>query len=188
MLMPTMPNSWILGGTAVLVALLSGTIGYKISDGIADAKVARAEARRIECEHARAMDAKRAADETAALLTRALDAERRATAALAAKRAYQSKLKEMRNEIPKLATGHECMSGDLRMQLNTAITDGNTMSQSAADATGADASAASNTSSSAGATDADIAVWVIDAAGLYSECRARIDAIRQWDEEVRYGR
>jgi len=36
-------------------------------------------------------------------------------------------------------------------------------------------------------TDADIAGWIIDAAALYEQCRARIDALRQWDE-VTHGR
>jgi prophage endopeptidase len=36
-------------------------------------------------------------------------------------------------------------------------------------------------------TDADIAGWILDAAALYEQCRARIDALRQWDE-VTHGR
>jgi len=189
MLLPTIPSSWILGGAAVLVAIASGTIGYKIADELADARVAQAEKRRMECEHARTMDAKRAAEETAAMLTRALDAERKAAAAMAAKRRYNDRLKEMRkHEIPKLANGNGCMSGALRVQLNTAIAEDNAVSQSATDAVGAAASAASDTSNGAGATDADVAVWVIDAASLYGECRSRLDAIRQWDKEVADGR
>jgi hypothetical protein len=31
-------------------------------------------------------------------------------------------------------------------------------------------------------TDADIAGWILDAASLYEQCRARLDAIRRWDE------
>lgn len=34
----------------------------------------------------------------------------------------------------------------------------------------------------------DIAIWISDAAALYESCRARIDAIRAWDEEVNDGR
>jgi len=36
-------------------------------------------------------------------------------------------------------------------------------------------------------TDADIAGWILDVASLYEACRARIDALRQWDE-VTHGR
>lgn len=43
----------------------------------------------------------------------------------------------------------------------------------------ANATASANTGDS---TDTDIAGWIIDAAALYEQCRARIDAIRQWDE------
>jgi hypothetical protein len=37
-------------------------------------------------------------------------------------------------------------------------------------------------------TDADVAGWIIDAASLYEQCRARIDAIRQWDAVTNGGR
>jgi hypothetical protein len=36
-------------------------------------------------------------------------------------------------------------------------------------------------------TDTDLAGWILDAASLYEQCRARIDALRQWDE-VTHGR
>jgi cell division protein FtsB len=36
-------------------------------------------------------------------------------------------------------------------------------------------------------TDTDLAGWILDAASLYEACRARIDALRQWDE-VTHGR
>lgn len=187
MLIPAIPNSWIIGSVAALVAVVSGTIGYKIADTIADARIARAEERRMECEHARTEDAKRAAEETAALLSRALSAEQRVAQEIAIRHKYNARLKEMRRHgISKLASGNDCMSAPLRLYLNAAIAEGNAVSQGAADAAGADAPATSDTSGSA--TDADIAAWVIDAAGLYNDCRARIDAIRQWDEEVADGR
>jgi hypothetical protein len=37
-------------------------------------------------------------------------------------------------------------------------------------------------------TDTDLAGWILDAAALFEQCRARIDALRQWDDEVSHGR
>lgn len=38
------------------------------------------------------------------------------------------------------------------------------------------------------ATEAAVGAWIADAAALYDECRARLDAIRQWDEVTSHGR
>jgi hypothetical protein len=44
------------------------------------------------------------------------------------------------------------------------------------------AATASNPGERAESTDTDIAGWILEVASLYEQCRARIDAIRRWDE------
>ena len=167
--MMPLPTAWI--AAAALAVGAAG--GYAVAAKVAATETAQAESRRMQCEQARAEEARAAAENTAALLARAQDAESSAAARMAALRAaYDRKIEETRREIYRLSAGRECLSGALRLRLNRAIA-GDDLPQSPGGADPADAEPAD---------DSTVAAWALDAARLYDECRARIDAIRRWDE------
>jgi len=110
---------------------------------------------------------------TAALMKRAEDAEGRAARSLAEARAsVNRRIQEAKREAYELAGSGCGVSGALRLRLNAAIGD---VPAGAGHAAGADASAAADSG------EREVAQWVLDAAQRYEECRARIEAIRQWD-------
>src|SRR5690606_1643917 len=96
--------------------------------------------------------------------------------------AANRKLKEALYGLP---TAAECgLSGPARGLLNRAL---DPAAAPMPTDTGGAAGTAAAPAADPGATEADIAGWAADAIALYGECRARIDAIRQWDE-VTHGR
>lgn len=161
------------------VSLASGFAGgYALKDRLADADIAR-----LQAAHAAQQQA--AAEDAARRLAAAQDAERAAVHALQATKTRltdtQRRLKETLYGLP---TADRCgLSGPARRLLNAAIADASAVPAPAGEPAHADAGA----SADPGATEADIAGWAADAIALYGECRARIDAIRQWDE-VTHGR
>lgn len=168
------PLPWV----AAAALALGAVCGYWLAVNVGELETARAEARRMQCEQQRAEEARAAHEKAAALLARAEDAEAQSARQLAAARAAADrKLKETRREIYRLATGRECLSGPLRLRLNAALA-ADDVPKSAADV---------DPAHSAPADDSAIAQWIADAIGRYDECRARIDAIREWDE-VTHGR
>lgn len=205
--MMPLPSIW----PWLLVAGISAAGGYALAAKIAAGHTAQAETRLARCEAARAEDARATAEQTAALLARAQDAEAQAAARLARQQeAFNQRLKEARSEIYSLATGRECLSGALRLRLNAVLA----ADDLPARAGGADPAHAASSADpilpsppgrgvggegahlpsppgrgagGEGATDADIAHWILDAARAYDDCRARLDAIRHWDE-VTHGR
>lgn len=70
--------------------------------------------------------------------------------------------------------------------LDRAIGDGGNLPEGAGEPAGADAASSADAARPA-ASEAAIAGWMGDAIARYDECRARIDAIRRWDE-VTHGR
>lgn len=175
---------WPLLAGAILTAGAGFAGGYALAGRLAEGRIAKAEARRIECEHAREADARAAAEKTAALLAKAQDAEAQAAARLAAAQAAaEQRRRETRREIDALSTGRECLSGPLRLRLNATLQPAERVPQAAGDAAHAAAGAAADTGDGSGraSTDADIAGWIVDAAGLYEQCRERLDALRHWD-------
>lgn len=190
-------STWPLLTGALLTAAAGFAGGFALAERLADGRIAKMEARRIKCEQAREADARAAAEQAAQLLARAQGAEAEAAARLAAQQsAFERRLKEVRSEIYRLTTGRECLSGALRLRLNAAISSPGGLSAD----TGAAAHAAAGTAADPGissppgrrdggegATDSDIAGWIVDVAGLYEQCRARIDALREWDK-VTHGR
>jgi hypothetical protein len=100
--------------------------------------------------------------------------------------------RRLRHDLKTAATGRPCLSPAARGLLYNAPAFWRDESRhDLPSATGGSASThaapAADSGQSADSTDADIAGWIIDAAGLYEQCRARLDAIRQWDE-VTHGR
>ncbi|MCX8016335.1 MAG: hypothetical protein N2690_00330 [Rhodocyclaceae bacterium] len=104
-----------------------------------------------------------------------------APGAAAAQAAAEKRLRETRREIDALSTGRECLSGPLRLRLNATLQPAQHVPAPAGDAARATAGAAADTGDGRASTDADVAGWIVEAAGRYDECRARLDAIRHWD-------
>jgi hypothetical protein len=87
--------------------------------------------------------------------------------------------RKLRHDLQAATTGRPCLSADARWMLQQSPAFRLGLSAPAGGALAAPAAPAADPGDS---TDADIAGWIIDAASLYEACRARIDAIRQWDE------
>ncbi|WP_119352919.1 hypothetical protein [Azohydromonas sediminis] len=153
--------------------------GYRLGD----------DNRADKCERLIQAQERQRASETAAALARAQEAAIKAAQSMAAQRAAASqRLKEARREIDRLAAGRECLSGALRVRISDAaagVTDN--LPEDPGPSARAAAEPAADPGDGIASTDADVAAWALDVASAYEECRARIDAIRQWDQ-VTHGR
>lgn len=110
-------------------------------------------------------------------------AQKAADAAVAARDARIAELdattRRLRHDLQSATTGRPCLSADARGLLQQSPAFGLKLPKT----TGSPASAAPTVAADTGdSTDADVAGWILDAAALYEQCRARIDALRQWDE------
>lgn len=173
-----MITPWPLLAVAVICAASGFAAGHALKGRFASAEIARLQA-------AHAAERQAAAEDAARRLAAAQDAERAAVHALQATKTRltdtQRRLKETLYGLP---TADRCgLSGPARGLLNATIADASAVPAPAGEPAHTDAAAAADP----GATEADIAGWAADAIALYGECRARIDAIRQWDE-VTHGR
>jgi hypothetical protein len=92
--------------------------------------------------------------------------------------------RRLRHDLQTATTGRPCLSAGARWLLQQSPAFDIKLPTPAGSASPTTATPAADPGDS---TDADIAGWIIDAASLYEACRARIDAIRQWDE-VTHGR
>jgi prophage endopeptidase len=180
---------------AVLAGLAGFTAGYAFEHRARQAEVAAIRADIAAREAAAAEESRR----------RIEAASRAADAALAEKDrrllALDATNRRLRHDLQSATTGRPCLSADARGLLQQSIAFGRDesrpmpaspgLSLAAPAAPAADSLLPSPSGRGAGGegdtTDADIAGWIIDAAALYEQCRARIDAIRQWDE-VTHGR
>jgi cell division protein FtsB len=130
------------------------------------ADIAKREAAAAEESRRRIEAAQKAADEAIAqrdARIQALDATNR----------------RIRDELKTATTGRPCLSADARSVLQQSPAFGLKLPTTTGSASSAAPAVAADPSDS---TDADVAGWILDAAALYEACRARIDAIRQWDE------
>jgi hypothetical protein len=172
-MIPILPG-WLMAAVTVALMAGSGLAGYRYA-------AAKGEAAVSQCQREAAEAQRHAALEAAALKTRSEQAQAEAAALLARREAaFQRRLKEVKSEIYRLSDGRECLSVPLRMRINAALA-GDRLPQGAAAAAPAPAGAAADPG---GSSDAAVGQWILDAAQLYEQCRARIDAIRQWDEQV----
>lgn len=161
------------------VCLASGFAGgYALKGRLADADIAR-----LQAAHAAQRQA--AAEDAARRLAAAQDAERAAVHALqATKTRLTDTQRRLKGTLYGLPTADRCgLSGSARGLLNAAIAAPGGLPEAASEPARADA----ESSADPGATEADIAGWAADAIALYGECRARLDALREWDE-VTHGR
>ncbi|MFN4003340.1 MAG: hypothetical protein ACK4MJ_04175 [Hylemonella sp.] len=158
---------WPLIIAAAASAAIGTAAGYRYAQ-------AKGQAMLAACEQARVEDSAAAAAATAALMKRAEDAEGRAARSLSsAKASIDKRIQEARHDVYALAGSGCGVSGAVRLRLNTAIA--GDVPAGAGHAAGAAAGAAADSG------EREIAAWVLDAAQRYEECRARIEAIRQWD-------
>jgi cell division protein FtsB len=89
--------------------------------------------------------------------------------------------RRIRDELKTATTGRPCLSADARSVLQQSPAFGLKMPTT----TDGPASAAPAVAADPGdSTDADVAGWILDAAALYEQCRARIDALRDWSMQV----
>ena len=187
--MKPLTTPWPLVAGAMLTTAAGFAGGWLLASRLAQAQVVEMNARRIECEHAREKDARAAAEAAAALLARAQGAEAEAAARLAqAQAAARSRLEDARREVYQLTTGRPCLPDAVRLRLNAAIGAADGLPAGAGGAADAAAAAAADPRQrrdERASTDADVARWILDAVERYDDCRARIDAIRQWDEVTR---
>jgi hypothetical protein len=170
--------------TAAVVAtgFAAGWVAKGRLDGAA---IARAQAAVAECQANREREARAAADESARRLAAAQDAERAAVSALqATKTRLAATEKRLKESLYALPTAGRCgLSGHARSLLNAAIAGDDLPARAALPAH----AAAEPAADSGGASEAAVGGWISDAISAYDECRARLDAIRQWDE-VTHGR
>jgi len=155
----------------LVAACASAVIGWS-ARGLRDAPTI-ARLRAEIATTAAAADRARAAD--AAAIT---DLQQRLTRAAAT-------TEDLRHALATATTGRACLSADARRVLHRAPAFAAVPAPAAGPAAAGPAAAADP--GERASTDADIAGWALDAAALYEQCRARIDAIRQWDE-VTHGR
>lgn len=167
---------WVV--VAVVSAAATGAmLGYSWEHRARVAEVAqiRADVARREAEAA--IDARR----------RIEAASRAADAALAEKDRRMLELdatnRRLSHDLQATTTGRPCLSSAARGLLQQSPAFGLKLPTTTGSALAAPAAAAADSGqSSSDSTDTDIAGWVLDAAALFEQCRARIDAIRQWDE------
>ena len=164
---------------AATAAMLAGfAAGYTFEHRARLAEVAQIRADVARREAAAAIDARR----------RIEAAQKAADAAIAQRDARIAELdattRRLRHDLASVTTGRPCLSPAARGLLQQSPAFGLKLPTATGSAASAPAAPAADPGDS---TDTDIAGWIIDAADLYEQCRARIDALRQWDE-VTHGR
>lgn len=97
---------------------------------------------------------------------------------------------ELRNEIKKHTTGRDCITADARRVLQqskafAATTAANRVPANTASAAATNAAPATDPGHGHAftrmSTDTDISDWSVTVAGLYDQCRERLEAIKLWD-------
>jgi hypothetical protein len=168
-----LPSFWPWVLVAVVSAATGATIGYSWEHRARVAEVAQIRADIAKREAAAADESRR----------RMEAASRAADEVIAQREARITELdattRRLRHDLQAATTGRPCLSAGARGLLQQSPAFGLKLST----ATGGPASTTAATAANTGdSTDADVAGWIIDAASLYEQCRARIDAIRRWDE------
>ena len=168
---------------ASAIALAAGFAGgYALK-----ARMAEAEISRLHSAHAAARAA--AAQAMAARFSRAQDAEQAAVHALhETEKRLTATQRRLKDALYSLDPGRCGLTGRARGLLNDAIADaGKPLPEGAAEPADAAAGPAADSDVSRSTGEREVALWIAEAIGLYEACRARIDAIRHWDE-VTHGR
>ncbi|MEO1766775.1 hypothetical protein [Thiobacter aerophilum] len=164
-----------------LAAAVGAAIGYGWEHRARVADVAAMREAIAQREAADAQQLRRRIEAAAAAADAAI-AERDARIA-----ALDATTRRLRHDLKTATTGRACLSGTARGLLQQSPAFGLSLPTTAFGAAPAPAATAADPGEHAESSDADVAGWILDAASLYEQCRARIDAIRQWDE-VTHGR
>ncbi|HWO99753.1 MAG TPA: hypothetical protein VNL74_03915 [Methylococcus sp.] len=173
-MMPSILPGWFWAGVTVASMAGAGFAGYRHAASIGAEKFAQC---RLEIEQ----KAREAAELSARRIAQAQAAADAAIAEESRRREIsERRQRELRHEVQRLAQGRPCLSGDLsrRLQQHPAFA-GFGLSAAASGAAPAPAAPAADPGERE-ATDADLARWILDASGLYEQCRGRIDALREW--------
>ncbi|MCX8016641.1 MAG: hypothetical protein N2690_01870 [Rhodocyclaceae bacterium] len=180
---------WPLLAGAILTTAAGFAGGYALKGRLAAGDIARSEAAVAECQRQSAQERAAAAEAAAHRLAAAQEAEARAVHALHATRARLAAADQrLKESLYALPTARSCgLSAAARGLLNDRIAASDALPQGAALADRAAAQPAADPGEPSTA-EADLGVWIAEAIGRYDECRARIDAIRQWDEATHGGR
>lgn len=163
---------------AVLLTVAGAVAGWGVRAQIADADLAR-----LHTAHVQA--ARDASEAARAAMARAQQTERGLLLELhATQEALDASHSQLKGALDAVARrDHQCLSADTVGLLNRP--------QSAAlptDASSAaDAPAVARAATGRPASEYAVAEWIMDTRRAYDACRARIDALRAWDE-VTYGR
>ena len=166
---------------AIACALCAGAgfaSGYALKARLAEGEIAR-----IEAAHAAERQA--AAEAAAQRMAAAEAAEVAAVRALSAtKQQLAAAHRRLKEDLYALPTAQRCgLSGAARGLLNARLAASDTVPARAAEPDAAPAAPAANSGDAArDASEADIGGWIADAVAAYDECRARLDAIRRWDD------
>lgn len=178
-------------------ALLTGAGfagGYALKKQLDAAEIARLKGDIARMEAAHAEDKRAAAEAAAARLAQSEAAARAVTLALdATKDRLAATRKRLKEELYALPTARGCgLSAGARGLLNAAIAEAGALPARAGASDRADAGLAADSGYDAGhdaghVSEADLGGWIAEAAARYDECRARIDAIGQWDATVNGG-
>ena len=162
---------WLI--TCAMCATVGFTAGYAWEHRTRVAEVSQIRAEIAAREAA-------AAEESRRRIEAALKA---GDAAIAARDARIAELdilnRRLRHDLKNATTGRPCLSADARGLLQQSPAFGLKLPTTTGSPAPTDATPAADPGDS---TDTDIAGWILDAAALYEQCRARIDAIREWDE------
>lgn len=182
----SMPTPWPAVAAAVFLVGAGFAGGYAFKERLAAADIERLKGDIARIEAAAAEEKRAAAEAVAARLAQAEAAAREAALALQATKARLAATeKRLKEELYALPTAGHCgLSGPARGLLNAAIVDASALPARAAEFDRAAAESAADTGHS---SEADVGGWIAETLALYGECRARIDAIREWDE-VTHGR
>jgi hypothetical protein len=164
---------------AVLAGLAGFTAGYTFEHRARLAEVAQIRADIARREAAAAIDAFRRIEAASRAMDAALAEKDRRLLELDATN------RRLRHELQSATTGRPCLSPAARGLLQQSPAFGLKLPSATGSAASAPAAPAADPGDT---TDADLAGWILDAAALFEQCRARIDALRQWDDEVSHGR
>jgi prophage endopeptidase len=185
------PLPALSAAVAIIAGIVGFTAGYTWENRARKSEVAQIRAEIAAREAAAAEEARRRI-EAALKASDVAIAERDARLA-----ELDTVNRRLRHDLKTATTGRPCLSADARglLQQSPAFRLGLSappgLSLAAPAAPAAYSLLPSPSGRGAGGegdtTDTDLAVWILDAASLYEACRARIDALRQWDE-VTHGR
>lgn len=175
---PRFLPGWVWAAVTVGLMAGAGLAGWRYASALGAEKLAA-------CNAAREMDARAAAEAAARRLIASQAAEAAVMAQLSlAKTRLAATEKRLKESLYALPTAQSCgLSAAARGLLNARL-GANELPARA----GLPDRAAAPVAADAGVREAELGGWITDAITAYDDCRARIDAIRQWDEVTHAGR